>query len=399
VPLPAGIVPQRITCPRCGEPFVPHTPEAMGIGDWAAEAGTASPEQVPRATAKRWSNRAIGWTVFGGMVVMATVGLIFALATQSERRRRDVPVVPMTLTPISTVAPARLSGLGYLPADSDLVAGFHMAELQVIPTSKDFPDVYRVPQVARFLQDLTHDTGLANNDLDHAVLSMCTKDFVIPRVVLIVQTRRAYDLKQLRTGLNANRQSERHKKTLYHFTPSQSKLPAVVWCAGPQTIVFGLTEDSFDAVPAEPLAGCDHLSASLQELVKKRIEKVAQFWLAADVSSPDKKPALQLLLNSLAKEDRDLLAKVKAFDFWLRFDKELTLGAAFNCLDAEAAERVEQALARLFRDGKLLTRLFGSDPRAETFTKQIAESLKPVRQGNWVTAQGKASVGSGSAPN
>src|SRR6516225_556730 len=85
VPLPAGIVPQRITCPRCGEPFVPHTPEAMGIGDWAAEAGTASPEQVPRATAKRWSNRAIGWTVFGGMVVMATVGLIFALATQSER--------------------------------------------------------------------------------------------------------------------------------------------------------------------------------------------------------------------------------------------------------------------------------------------------------------------------
>jgi hypothetical protein len=198
-------------------------------------------------------------------------------------------------------------------------------------------------------------------------------------------------VKQLRDGLNVNRQSERNKKTLYHFPISQSKLPGVVWCAGSQTIIFGLGEDSLDAVPTEPLIGCDHLSVALQELVKKRIEKVAQFWLAADVSEPAKKPALQLLLNSLAKEDRDLLARVKALDFWLRFDKELTLGAAFNCLNAEAAESVEQGLARFFRDGKLLTRLFGSDPRAEEFSRAIAGSLKPVRQGEWVTVQGKGS--------
>jgi len=393
VPLPDSVdAPQRITCPRCGEPFVPHTADAVGIGDWAAN--TAAPAfvdpSVQTAAAKRLSNRAIAWTVLGGMFAMATVGLILALATQSDRRRRDSPTVPMTLTPINTVAPARLAGLGYLPADSDIVAGFHMAELQLIPTSAEFPDAYRIPGAMQFLHDLTHDTGLTNDDLDHAVLSVRIKDRVIPLVVLIVQTRRAYDVKQLRTGLNANRQSERNKKTLYHFGLSQSKLPAVVWCASSQTIVFGLGEDSLDAVPAEPRVGCDHLSASLQELVKRRIEKVAQFWLAADVSEPSKKPALQLLLGSFGKEDRDLLVKVKAFDFWLRFDKELTLGADLNCLDAEAALAVDESLARFFRDGKLLARLFGADPRAEAFSKAIALSLKPVRQGEWVTVQGKA---------
>lgn len=96
---------QRLPCPRCGEMF----PVTVGSGQWAVGSQT---EPTPKATVptdgngvqrvdqaprpRRWSNRAIAWTMLSIMCVMALIALAYALSTEQVRRAHDLLKPPKT---------------------------------------------------------------------------------------------------------------------------------------------------------------------------------------------------------------------------------------------------------------------------------------------------------------
>ncbi|HZT80039.1 MAG TPA: hypothetical protein VFA26_07455, partial [Gemmataceae bacterium] len=93
VPLPAGARSgQRLPCPRCGEAFAYHGPDA--------EAVSPTPPALPPnrldlsagpalAAGRRRPNWLVAAGVLGVMAVMALAGLLYALNTEGVRREHD----------------------------------------------------------------------------------------------------------------------------------------------------------------------------------------------------------------------------------------------------------------------------------------------------------------------
>src|SRR5205814_10344656 len=89
-------------------------------------------------TPRRLSNRTIGFMVLGIMLLMATVGLVFALRTEAFRRSNDAglrqsrsrkrPPQPdiEDARKVTPYAPLQTPALALLPSDMDVVAGVHL---------------------------------------------------------------------------------------------------------------------------------------------------------------------------------------------------------------------------------------------------------------------------------
>src|SRR5437899_3021283 len=134
---PGARVGQRVNCPRCGESFV-YRP-AKRDADGTEAVLEQSPLPSDGTTPARWSNRRLATFVLGGMATMAALGLAFALTTTQLRRSHDRvgSADPQRAIPIRTVAPAELEGLGYLPPDTDIILGVHVAELLQEPAGRE----------------------------------------------------------------------------------------------------------------------------------------------------------------------------------------------------------------------------------------------------------------------
>src|SRR5450755_2124634 len=84
-PMPGLVVGQRIACPRCGEGFaVSHVP----VGEVGLSIAQVPDRLGPIPKPVR-ANRIIGGLVLGVMLLMAGVGLAYALATVQMRRDHD----------------------------------------------------------------------------------------------------------------------------------------------------------------------------------------------------------------------------------------------------------------------------------------------------------------------
>src|SRR5262249_31748008 len=122
---------QRIECRRCGESFVYQGPDSGG------EAPPEAPTP-PLAGVPRRDNRATALTALGDMFLMAAAGLVLAPATVSFRRPNEYPKTNPDddLACIKIIAPASLAGLGYLPPDTGVVVGVHVAEALQDPAGR-----------------------------------------------------------------------------------------------------------------------------------------------------------------------------------------------------------------------------------------------------------------------
>src|SRR5262245_15029286 len=107
-------------CPRCGDPLPSHlVPEVPA---------PAQPAAAPPSSGTPWTNRKIALSIVIGMLLMASVGLVFALTTEGFRRHNDYRVKKEQPLPLTVQAPGELAGLGYLPADCNVVAAMQVAE-------------------------------------------------------------------------------------------------------------------------------------------------------------------------------------------------------------------------------------------------------------------------------
>ena len=132
----------RLLCPRCGELFTPPPGSYAGQSTeqgptFAAIAGDTplSPHPKPRGR-----NRLVAALLLLVMAAMAGTGLILALQTTGLRREHDTgatqsrrqlpfPTDAATLSATGPVAPAKLDALAWLPPDTSLILGVHLAEI------------------------------------------------------------------------------------------------------------------------------------------------------------------------------------------------------------------------------------------------------------------------------
>ncbi|HJT77447.1 MAG TPA: hypothetical protein VJ739_09625 [Gemmataceae bacterium] len=411
VPVPAGAAGgQFLPCPRCGERFAYRGPENEGNHDrHAVQTGPTAQTRQPSAQVvsdplldrvgerlRGWSRRRVAVTVLSVMIVMAAAGLTLALLTKDFRRRNDRPRGTEDVAPaVQVTAPADLAGLGYLPPDTDIIAGVHVAEAEEEPTGRLFLERFRPAEAVAEGADaaaipadgLERWTGLRLQEVDHVVLGLNATSRVVPRLVLVVETRQSYDPEKVRTALRASRRPE-PGRPLYRFRLERPPLDAVLWFAGERTLIVGLSPEDLQAVPEKPRAGIDHLSAPLQTILRERLGHVAPFWVVGHADDWNKTGA-KLLLASRPKDARRALESVRTFGVWLQFGQGVTLNGSFGSADEAAARSLETYLAPAKGEHRPLA-LLGSRPATEPLARELGQSLRVVRADDWVSLQAKA---------
>jgi hypothetical protein len=348
---------KRIPCARCGETFVYRVPEGAGptAVQTAPNAFPLARQAAERSVRTRWSNRQLAAAVFGVMLLMATGSLTFALLTQEQRRAHDKDLGPRpnrwpfqvdkSEEPLlaAPVAPVRLPALGYLPAETNIVAGIHVAELHQTKAGRELLTTpLKIGPLEVRLDRTEQWTGLQFDDLDHLVLGLRGME-----PTLVVRTRRAYDVEKVRAALHAERLGTVGQKKLESFEIKGAKLRPVLWCADERTLVFGLFAPQFEHVPNTPREGISHLPGEVRSILDERVRSGGPVWLAGHVADWDKVEWTGLL--DLKKDDLKRLSSVRTFAAWLLLEDKVQVSAECQCRDADAARALETWFADEFK--------------------------------------------------
>jgi hypothetical protein len=367
---------QRITCALCGESFALR----RAAGDVPSEPGRPSGEapSVPppnvgvRSPVAKWVTVAI---VLGVMQLMALGGLFLALHTEDWRRQVDAapPVRPRRVpfedgpagkAAVVPVAPAKLAALGYLPSDTSLILGAHVAEARAGKGDEDLlsaPLGLGVAQVR--LDALVKWTGLSLADVDHMVLGVRVEDpLPAPRTVLVIRTREPYEPDEVRRRLQVRNRSVRGKTELYTIEVPNFPFEPGLWCADEHTLVFGLKREHLDAVPETPRAG--RFPGDVGAVLAERMKPSGPLWVvgyARDWSAT----AAAVLVARLDKADRERLLQVRTAAAWVEPGPAIKVHAVFRCDDAAGAAGLER---------------YFTEPAA-------SPELKVVQEEGWLTLQ------------
>jgi hypothetical protein len=341
-------------------------------------------------TQVRWPTWLVARVVLAVMGAAAAAGLTFALVTQQFRRDRDRPKDGPTRPEavLRPVAPSELAALGYLPGDTNLIVAVHVAEALREPAGREWLERFRLGPMDFGIDSVEKWTGLRWDELDHVVLGLRVDNRLVPRLTLVAQTSRPYDAEKVRNALKAKRLPDPGKRTLWGFRLEQPALQGVLWFAGERTLIVGLSAKDLEGIPPTPMVGPDHLSEELRGLLKERVGRVAQAWVVGHAEEWSKTVA-GLVLNTLAKPDREALAKVQSFGAWVQVDEAMTVNGAFRCMDEAAAQALEAYLRQpKTKDSKPLP-FFRAQPGAEVLAQQVAETLNCNHKDDWVTLQAR----------
>lgn len=291
------------------------------------------------------------------MLIMATAGLILAMMTRAQRRANDRGIVrdrsratPFlagqsdVLPPPQPRSPASLEALRYLPARTNLLVGVHVAELDADSSGKQLlrqpmqlgPARVGLGEVARW-------TGVPLENIDHLVLGLDSGSGTIPRINLVVRTRRAYDRQAILGNLEARKVSDvpaSETRTWYRTRFEAIRLPVALWCADDRTLVFGLTVIDLNDVPRSPHPTLDHLPAALTEVLEKRLIAGSPFWLAASVDDWEQLNRtiwFGWIKSKMSLEDLNHLTGIRAGAGWIQLGDVPSGWAVFRSGDEPRA--------------------------------------------------------------
>jgi hypothetical protein len=331
-----------ISCPYCNTPIpVPQSPPADGrvscprceetvtIGDERSDTSAASLAPPP-ADNPRITNRTIAGLVVAVMLGMAALGLAFALQTVGVRRANDSKGAqpPEPAVEAVALAPAAWPGLGYLPADVQIVAGVRVADAldsaagRVMLGPLGFTDAKK-----------TTILGVPPSHADYLVFGANVRTLP-PRVMAVVHG-------SIGDAPGPGRTTEHHGKTLHRIKLWATGPEGAVWRADQRTLVAAQLPEDFDHVPATPHSAIPH-----SELLD-RLDPAALAWLVAKVDANNS--ALALVTMYLPPADRDAWTKLDALAVSLRADgSKLTLTVHLHGQDPAAGEAIAKAVAESF---------------------------------------------------
>ncbi len=393
---------QRIVCDRCGEAFAlrpgqtgiqrpsaasdpaPATGERRGVSPPVAITETPTPTAMPSAgrprrplltpEQRRRRNRLTAGAILVGMVLIATLGLLYALNTVGTRRSNDTALRnrrPRTFfgqNQPEPATPAQLAALGYLPDGVNVLVGLNLAELQHDRVGRQLLEQpLKVGNVEVRPGELAGWCGLQRDAVDHLVLALATDDPILPRAVLLVRTRKPYDVGRVYSALKAERVPAADRKDLYRFTLPRTEVRAFLWCIDEQTLALTVLSSSFlEVVPSQPRQGLKHLSNDLRTLLEMRVDPGASAWVAGVFDERAPLP-FKNFLPLLNRDGLKWLGTLRGLAGWVVVQESIQAGAALHFPDEAAARKREEAL-----QGK------GEDPQSQ---------LKMARDGSWLTLQ------------
>jgi hypothetical protein len=346
-----------------------------------------------------------------GLSVLVLFVVELALVMMHARTAR--PSEDEGTQPVRIVAPAELAALGYLPDDTDLIFGIHAAELLDDPVGRDLVDVVGNDTInAHTIEGWS---GLALDEVDHAVLGLTLDENLARHFTFVVRTRRSIDRDRVLQALKAEKQRDLDGRSVHPFVMKTNhwlfrEIGANAWFADDHTLVVAKTFDDGPEhrVPLEPHTGSEHLRPALRDLLKERIRPPAQVWVAGHL--PPRDQQFSLLKALLLDKDNAPLEKVKTFGLWMTAEpKEATLRAAFDCEDEKAVEALTAYLApprpRIDRttgkapakekvppDNLKGIRAWFAPGQGGLMGREFGQSLKLTQNGTWLDVQAKASA-------
>jgi len=295
--------PPRVACPRCGETFSSSHTEHPALTQPGSPEALASPvASAPGASLKR-SNRRTGLLVGGGMAVLFATALFLLFNTRSKRGLESL---------------AELPTLGYLPADTNVIAAVNVPVAEDSAEGQEMLD--RLGFSAGGGLDLEKYTGFKRGEIDDAVLGLKVDSHVFPRIRLVVRTHSSYDPEKLREKLGATRSKTEGTKAIDLIRLAGLPGDAALWCATARTFVINYPAEDAANIPNEPAKGIEHLAPELVELLRARSDRDTFFWLVGH-SQDWHTPALTLITLKMKPEDRQTLYSVRTIGIGLRLDR------------------------------------------------------------------------------
>jgi hypothetical protein len=304
----------------------------------------------------------------GITTIIVTVALmrVHIRVSSDPNAAEDIYVPPI----VHSVRPAELSGLSYLPDDTNVIVVFNIGELMETPAGREFlsgnspspiplsPEGSapgpRVGDGGGFWnwQRLQEWTGISLNEIDHVIIGLKVDNNLLPRLIVVIETNRPLSAARVKERLRAGKVPD---KEAYLF-PSD------------RVVILGLTKNDLQSVSAQRKEGIGHLSLPLQQTLKERIPRGDQVWAVGQSDDWQKTPALAFLA-ALPKEDRAVIQRIQTFAIAVRVEQRENLGAAFRCSDESAAKAFE----RWLRQQK----------------PEEMEEMKISQQDDWVSLQAK----------
>lgn len=277
--------------------------------------------------------------------MMAAGGLVLALATQPFRRANDFR---RGATPdVKIVAPSDWPALGYLPRDTNIIAGVHVAGLLTDHLGKRFFEIPRPPLLDLALETVEQFARVKPDGIDHVVFG-AEVSAKLPQFTFVVRTVSRYDVAEVAKGLGAKR--------LTHREHAVFRLPlkvgsGLLFCPDERTLVGTFRLDSLelkdlDAIPAPPRPGAEGLSAHLNSVLANRVNKKSLAWLAGDLSTAVGLSDLMALAR-LKTQDLQPLATAKLFGAGLFPQDGWTVSGALLAPDADSARAMQESLRSL----------------------------------------------------
>jgi hypothetical protein len=298
-------------------------------------------------------------TLAGSLSVpaVALVGLILVvlviLTTPKTEPPPDDPLQPKL---VAAVPPAELEALAYLPADTDIVVGLHVAEAMQTVAGKQAVDLLSAATVTQGLGDAKSWTGLDPEDLDHLVIGF-QADKGLSQGTLVVQTRRPYKLATIRQAFPAGPASEFGKKPVYSL-PWKEPARGLLWCADARTLVVVFNakgEPDLKTVPTRPRNRAHRLPPPIEKLFEDRpLGSGHPVWLVGRFPQPGPlRRLLAVLPGGLA--DAKTMARVRSVRAGIRFDRGIALNAHLEGKDPHGAAELKRLFEAENRGRLLLT--------------------------------------------
>jgi hypothetical protein len=311
----------------------------------------------------RRDNAATALFLLGNMGMVALVVLAYALATTEYRRSHDPPPksglnrtgLGKDGKPGKGQEPGKLAALGYLPEDSNLLVGIHVADLWRDEAGKAFLKKPSWEPLKLVLEQVKEWTGLKKDKIDHIAFGAKT-DLLSLRFTAVVRTTRPYDPKSFRVFLEGKSKPMVHEGRLLY--PLQVplgpllKTHGALWCVGDRTLVLTIRDpfSSFEklkkSLPLKPRRGSEGLRPALRTCLEKRLPRGTWAWVAGESVRAEMLAAV-LPLGRKGKVLPEPLRAVNVFSAGLRFAagaEEVILSGDLQCSTEEAAMAVQSLL-------------------------------------------------------
>jgi hypothetical protein len=366
-----------------GVPLVIKVVAALWIGGLVLVLAGARPRRVRETVSGglQPERPRMRWLVAGGFALAVLGAALLIFSGPLRRRSSQLPAyTEPTQAAARSVSPAQLEALGYLPPDTNVIAGVHLGELLQSADNRALLDQLKIGPIDLSPERIQKLTGLKREDIDYVVLGLRLEE--IPRITAIVRTRTHFDPHAVRTALHGVPSPKAERANRFSFKLAQPAIEVEAWLLPEHhLLIFGLTRADLDAVPAEPSERLKQLSPQLRQMVQLRLDPDARIWAAGNIEHWER--------TWISKApNAALVQKVRSFGAGLipgtPEAPHLKLRAEVNCVDADAARAVATYLTEHKPEGVELTL-----PEPQGDWVSLKAQLKGDDVSRWLTPKGE----------